>query len=407
MAESTAMAESRAPVTSARGPATSLRTPVDFDLHGLASVRLVDASPAEVAVVRRQLGPIEAPAPLDRRPDIVLRFVDRIATRGRVRLIGLDDAAASDDAFLILRGKHKSTVRVQIPFDQLGAPCELVCERGLTAVPLLVAILNLALLGKGILPLHGAGFVHEGCGLLATGWAKGGKTELLLAFAAHGARYVGDEWVYVDAAGCMYGVPEPIRVWDWHLDDLPDYRARLPRGDRWKLSGLAGASAALRLAADGALGRTAIGRTARRALPLVDRQRNVQVPPAALFGPEGSLPRARLDALLFVASHADPELRVETLDPRDIARRMVFSLLYELAPLAEAYQKYRFAFPERSNPRIDGLEESCRWLLEQAVTHRPALAVWHPYPAPIAALYDAVWPALAPDGIGRVTGEEA
>jgi hypothetical protein len=376
---------------------------VDFDLHDLASVRLEGATPAEVAVVRRQLGPIQAPALLDRDPDVVVRFVDRLATGGRVRLVGLEDAGYTDDAFLILRGKHKSTVRVQIPMDRLGAPCEIICERGLTAVPLLVAILNLALLGKGILPLHAAGFVHEGLGILATGWAKGGKTELLLAFAAQGARYVGDEWVYVDAEGWMYGVPEPIRVWDWHLDDLPAYRARLPRGARWKLRGLAGVSSALGWAAGGRLGRTALGRSARRALPLVDRQRNVQVPPAALFGPEGSLARARADALVFVASHAAPDLRVEAADPADIARRMVYSLQYEYLPLWEAYQKFRFAFPDRANPRLDGLEETQRWLLEQCLSGRPAFALWHPYPAPIGALYDALWPELSNAGV-RNTG---
>jgi len=194
----------------------------DFDLHGLALVRLAGAAPRDVAAVARQLGPIEAEATAAREPDVVVRFVDRLETRGPVRLLGVDDAGFTDDAYLVLRGKHKAAVRVQIPLDRLGDRCEVVCERGLAAVPLLLAIVNLRLLATGILPLHATAFVHDGVGMLATGWAKGGKTELLLAFAAHGARYVGDEWVYLDGGGRMFGVPEPIRLWDWHLDDLPD-----------------------------------------------------------------------------------------------------------------------------------------------------------------------------------------
>ena len=37
-----------------------------------------------------------------------MRFVDRLDLRGPLRLIGLDDAAYTDDAFLVLRSKHKA-----------------------------------------------------------------------------------------------------------------------------------------------------------------------------------------------------------------------------------------------------------------------------------------------------------
>ena len=35
--------------------------PIDYDLHGLAGVRLLNATPGDAAVVTRQLGPIQAP----------------------------------------------------------------------------------------------------------------------------------------------------------------------------------------------------------------------------------------------------------------------------------------------------------------------------------------------------------
>ena len=42
---------------------------VDYDLHGLAGVRLLDAAPGDAKAVDRQLGPIRGP--LQREPDLV------------------------------------------------------------------------------------------------------------------------------------------------------------------------------------------------------------------------------------------------------------------------------------------------------------------------------------------------
>ena len=142
---------------------------LDFDLHGLAAIRTVGATSADAVAVRRQLGPLEAI--VDRAPDVVIRFVDRNERSSRLRYIGLDDAAFTDDAFLVLRSKHKSSARVGIDFRQIGGPTEIICERGLAAVPLLIPILNLTLLAKGILPLHASAFVHEGTGVVATAWS--------------------------------------------------------------------------------------------------------------------------------------------------------------------------------------------------------------------------------------------
>jgi len=54
-------------------------------------------------------------------------------------------------------------------------------------VPHLLAVINLTALAKGVLPLHASAFTYRGLGVLATGWAKGGKTETLLEFAWLGA----------------------------------------------------------------------------------------------------------------------------------------------------------------------------------------------------------------------------
>ena len=362
---------------------------IDYDLHGLAGVRLVDATPGDAAAVSRQLGPIRSP--LDREPDIVVRFVDRLPTN-RLRYLGAGEAAFTDDAFLVLRSKHKVPAKVRIPFAEIGDRCEIVCERGLPAVPLLVPILNLTVLARGALPLHASAFVYGGTGVVATGWSKGGKTETLLAFMQRGAEYIGDEWVYVSSEGDrVFGIPEPIRLWDWHLSQLPDYRALVGRGDRGRLRALR-----LALALEGPLDSGAssfpLARRLGRALPVLKRQLHVDVEPARLFGERAIAASAAFDRLFFVVSGESEKVIVEPIDPQEVAQRMRFSLAYERLDLAAYYAMFRFAFPGAASPVLDQAGELEQGSLERLLADKPANVVYHPYPVSIAALYDAMRP---------------
>ena len=352
---------------------------VDFDLHGLAGIRLIGASPADAAAVRRQLGPLEGV--LDREPDIVIRFVDRLKTSSRVRFLGLHEAGFTDDAFLILRSKHKSSAKVEFDFTEIGAQTRIVCERGLRAVPLLIPILNLTLLARGVLALHASAFVHEGTGVVATGWSKGGKTEALLAFTARGAQYVGDEWVYVSKDGTrVSGIPEPIRIWHWQLGQLPEYAALISKREHARLRAIE-----LLLRREEALRRAGGGRLAA----LLGRQLHVDVDPQRLFGSLGEL-TAPFDRLFLLVSHDASELTVEPIDPLEVARRMVFSLQHEQLDFMASYLKSRFAFPDAASPVVEAAEELQGKVLAQAFAAKPAYVVHHPYPFSLAALFKAM-----------------
>jgi hypothetical protein len=290
-----------------------------------------------------------------------------------------------------LRSKHKVPARVAIAFTQIGESVELVCERGLPAIPFLIPILNLAVLARGALPLHASAFVHRGTGVVATGWSKGGKTEALLAFAARGAEYVGDEWVYVAADGSrVHGIPEPIRVWGWHLRQLPQYEALVSGADRTRLRAIE-----LFLGAERALRRVRPGRgpagAVTRLAPLLKRQLFVDVEPARLFGRVGSQ-SAAFDRLFFLVSRDSPEVAVEPVDPVEVGERMVFSLQHERLDLMAAYLQYRFAFPEAANPFLEQLEELQRKALAEAFADKPAFVVHHPYPCSLDALFEAMSP---------------
>jgi hypothetical protein len=366
---------------------------VDFDLHGLVGIRLVDAAPQDVAAVGHQLGEIRAP--LGHEPEIVIRFVDSLPLQG-ARLLGAREAAFTDDAFLVLQSKHKAAARVRIPLADVGGRCEIVCERGLPAVPLLIPILNLTVLAGGALPLHASAFMHRGVGVVATGWSKGGKTEALLAFAAHGARYVGDEWIYLGGGGGrVVGIPEPIRLWDWHLDQLP--AGLVPARSRMRLRlGRLVVDTGDRLTRNGASS-AGLARLLRRSTHLVEGQLHVDVPPALLFGAATNR-EAPFDRLFFVVSHESPEIVVEPVDPLEVARRMVFSLAFERRDLAAYYAKYRFAFPDAPNPVLERAEELEREALERAFVDKPAFVVRHPYPVSLERLYERLRPFCESSG---------
>lgn len=368
----------------------------DFDLHGIVGIRLATATPADLAAVKRQLGPIQVP--LTRDPDIVIRFVDRLPLASSVRYIGVEDAGFTDDAFLIFRGKHQASVKVQIPFDQIGSrQCEIVCESGAPAVPLLIAIINLTALSKGVLPLHASALLYNGKGVLITGWSKGGKTETLLAFAVHGAQYIGDEWIYLSVNGQqMYGIPEPTRIWYWHLQEMPGFKAMVNRKDLLRLQALDLFARILEQLAStfsGLPGR--YRQILKRVTVLIKRQLYVQLPPDKLFGPRADQKDVQPEKILFVVSHDQPELTVKKINSKEVAERIVFSLQEERMDFMSYYFKYRFAFPACSNSLIDQAEEIQRKLVLKTLAGKEAYAIYHPYPFSISSLFDTIRPYLA------------
>jgi hypothetical protein len=362
----------------------------DFDLHGIVRVRLVDATPREAAVVRRQVGPLDAPP--EGQPDITIRFVDRLSPSRPVTFAGWNEGGFTPDAFYALGSKNNVPARTQLVLEELGGPTVVTCERSASAVPLLIAMINSVALAKGVLPLHASAFDVRGTGVLTTGWSKGGKTESLLAFMTRGARYVADEWTYLCPDGRMLGIPEPIRVWSWQLDQLPELRARVPASRLRALRALGAAAAAAGVAAKSPRG----AQVARRAAPVLKRQMYAQVPPAELFGADAIALEGRLDHVFLMLSHDSPEIAVEQIDGADVAARMRWSLQEERAPLMAMYRQYGFAFPGAASPLLDRAEEVEGELLDHVLGSRPAYAVRHPYPVRISDLHDAMSPYISP-----------
>ena len=356
----------------------------DFDLHGLVGVRVVGGTDADVAVVRRQLGHPETT--LEREPDLTIRFVERV-TSAPLTLVGIGESGFDDDSFYLLQAKGGSSRRTRLPFDRLGPGAEIVCERGIPAVPHLLAIVNLILLTKDVLPLHATAIEVDGRGILVTGWSKGGKTETLLAATSHGARYVGDEWVHLPPDGRMLGLPEPIRLWAWQLAQRPDLLASRSAAERGRLRAWTTVSRVADTVAERSWRGSGV---VRRVAPALGRQTYLQVPPADLFGADGMVSSARLDAVVLVLSHESPDTVVHEVEQGEIARRMAASLAEERAPLMVHYRQFRYAFPDRSSPLLESAGETEARLLAERLDGVPSAKVTHPHPCDVQELGRAV-----------------
>lgn len=369
---------------------------VDFDLHGIVGIRLLNARDHEIKVVIRQLGPIQQT--LSREPDIIIQFVDTLQLSSHIRLLGVDDCGFTDDAFLILRGKQKTHVRVQIPFQDIGQKqCTIVAERGLNAIPLLIAIVNLVMVSKDVLPLHASAFEYNDTGIMVTGWAKSGKSETLLAFAANGARYVGDEWIYLSKGGeSMYGIPEPVRLWKWHFEEMPQYWKFVKSRDRFRLNSLKWITSLIDSISDGGfIARTAPAKILARLNPILKRQLNVQIPPKHLFNDEtAGTVVSQPQKIFYLASHDMPDFTVNKATAQEIADRMVFSLEFERDTLMAHYIRFRFAFPQLRNELIETLQEREHGLLLKALENKETYTFYHPYPISIPKIFDTLKPYL-------------
>jgi predicted ATP-grasp superfamily ATP-dependent carboligase len=362
---------------------------IDYDIHGIVGVRLIRPSSTDAAAVARQLGPLRCP--LQNEPDITLRFVDSLDTPD-LQYVELGKNGFARDGFYLLKSS-KRRAKVRLDFEQIGSKCKIVCESGLRSVPQLLAIVNLTAMQKGCVPLHASAFEYKGTGILLAGWSKGGKTEALLAFAAKGARFIGDEWILLDKSGeRMYGIPENIRLWDWHIESLDHVRAQMPYSRLFLFRSIRWLDRLQTRFHNSGLGRFLPLRLVREALPALKRQLNIQIEPEKLFGPGLGPFVGKPQKVFFMTSHPDKKISIEPIDAVEVAQRMAASIHHEELRLFADYLAYKFAFPDRRNELLEHAAELQRAVLLQALAGKEAYWVRHPYPVALNQLYEAMEP---------------
>ncbi|HEU5149451.1 MAG TPA: hypothetical protein VFU19_03075 [Iamia sp.] len=352
----------------------------DALVAGVVRVRLLDATPGDEAAVVAQLGPLR---PADATPaDITLRYVDRLPVPEPMRFVGPGELGVGEaDALVVLRGRHRRPVRVAVPVGRLGGECTITCEHGVGRVPHLIAAVNLALLRHDVVALHASAVEVDGRAVVATGWSKGGKTEVVLALLARGARLIGDEWLHLRPDDTVTGIREPVRVWDWQVGQLDPVRAAVGRRTRARLATVGAA-------------RHVVDRRSPRLATLLDRQRGVDVDGTRLSPRRPATDPVPLGPLVLVTSATGDDVRAVPATGAEVAERMVASLAYERAPLRELADAHRFAFPAVPLPHLDAAGARERALLHARLDGRPTVEVLHPYPVDLAHLGTVVTEAV-------------
>lgn len=380
-------------------PKPETQEPIDYDIHGVVGVRLLDCPPAEAAAVARKFACLRRP--LLRNPDIVVRFVKHLETPGLTHL-GLGQYAFTDDDFFLIA--DKTAAKTKISFEQVGSrSCEIVCESGTPIVALLTILINLTALRKNYVSLHASAFSYRGVGVLIAGWKKGGKTESLLAFAAKGVRYIGDEWILLSGDGTkMLGIPGVIPLWDWHFKYLPHLRRQVPAQDRLLFAAVRGLDKLQRGLPNGRLGNLLPIRFLRDALPPLKRRLNVALGAEVIFSsPLGSL-AARPDKIILAMSHTARDIRIEPADPMHLAACMSASVQFEQLGFFKHYLAFKFAFPERRADFMETVAERQHAILRRALAGKESYVVSHPYPVPLTDLSAHMVPVLGAPSLQSV-----
>jgi hypothetical protein len=358
---------------------------VDFDIHGLVGVRLVAPSPANVTAVSAQIGPPSSR--VLRRPDIVVRYVDRLSP-GTLHYVDLGKTASSQAGFIVFP-EGNGEGKVSIPFEQIGSDCEIFCERRVGWIPLLISIINLTALKKyRCVPIHASAFAHKGTGVLVTGWVKSGKSEALLAFSQHGATYVGGEWVLLSCDGnTMYGLPGTFRMWEWQ---------RLQLSHLQDLGGNAGTFRLIRFldAVQRAMPKSLASfgplKLLREGMPALRRQLNFRVEPKAIFGDRCGRLTGYPDKIFIGMVHSDERILIEPAEPATVADQLACAMEFELTSLMSHYRAFKFAFPGMRNEFLEKVHNLLRDALRQALADKEIYTLYHPYPVSFRDLFQVM-----------------
>src|SRR5690349_4150440 len=300
---------------------------MDFDIHGIVRIRLIDPSPRDLGAACKLFG-CPSRRPLT-DPHITVRFVENLPVRG-MRFWGPDQGGFTDDGFFWLQeGTNRAMAR--IPFDRIGGPCEIVCKSHLGSVPLLIPIVNLTALKGGCVPVHASAVVYNGVGVLMAGSAHCGKTAALLGFAAKGAEYVGEEWVLLNGNGqTMQGLARPLQLSHWHFANLPHVRSAVKPANRCSFHGISVLYGLLKIISAERTRGSFVFRTLKRALAAVEERLRPTVALSAIFRDRIRSAGAQADKVFLFVTHEEHRTEVEPIAPVEMARHLAFLFQQEL-----------------------------------------------------------------------------
>lgn len=211
--------------------------------------------------------------------------------------------------------------------------------------------LQLALLERGGVAVHGTTVERDGAGIVVAGWSESGKTETALVFLERGASFVSDKWTVLTGDRELAPFPISVGIRRWVLPHLTRLSRGLPRAARLQLAFAAAAATATvpirRGTWSGRLSRLA-STSAERAVALAERAALRPSGLSRIYGAERPLLRTPLGAVVLLTTVANSDVSVRTVDPTWAAQRLARSASYERREFFELHRRARYAFPDLS-----------------------------------------------------------
>ena len=376
---------------------------IDFNIHGVVRIRLLDPSPAELRAACKLLGhPSRLPLT---NPDITVRFVEDLSASG-IRFLG-DDEGFTDDGFYLLQ-KGTRRVMARIPFDQIGESCEIVCRSRSGSMPLLMPLVGLTALRRGYIPLHASAVTYDNEGLLMAGWAHCGKTTALLGFASKGAEYVGEDWVLLSENGqTMCGLMRPLELSPWQVDSLPRLWRSVNVKSRCALCGIGVLRAFQKMVQGERVQSSFVFRGLQKVSVALEGRLLPVIMPSAIFGNRICCAGAPADKIFLFLSQEDRRINVQPITPVEMACRLTFLVQHELTPLLQHYVAYRFAFPGLRNEFVENIIEYLPAILTRAFHDKETYIVRLPYPHVFQELYETIWSLCKPTAVATAESPHA
>jgi len=334
---------------------------VFLNIHNLVAIRIENASSEAKRLIQCEFGRFRMET-LD-RPDAHITFVDRINIAGRLVFVG--SSAAYDKERFYLHDHAGSLVA--FPYETLGnsvgyVECEKDLDLDLFHWGVMRPIIMFNLLSRDSALVHSSSLFHRGIGVLLPAWGFAGKTNLLLRFLKDGAEYISDDWTIVTKDGLMLSFPTSINVLGYNLAEFPelsaygDWNARV-RNFLYK-----------RLATSfWWLQRSGVkfGKWEKRIKSEIwNLNKKIRIPYERMF-PKGHVrDKCPIDQVFMLAPSNIDRIRIEDTKPENVARKMAYCLLYERDIVADHYNMFRFAFPERRNSLVEDKEIEERIMYE-------------------------------------------
>jgi hypothetical protein len=355
----------------------------EYNVHDVVSIRANGAFSSEASWLERFR------STLDGQADIHIAIDDAVSD-SPLRYIELNQYGYSESGFVMLT-EGKNPKKIRIPLEDVGTQFTIHYEPGTRTIPSLEGLVNLTAIAKGTLPLHAAAFCHNQKTILASGWPQGGKTSILLAFSLHGAQYISDDWTYLTPSQHVLGLPLPMTLRAWQLEQIPRIKQRIGTRKHFRLRALKYLRSAAELIAQMNSPQSLTSASAKIVRRL-EKYENISVAPELVFAECSSAISRSVDMIFLPVSHDSPEIYIEEVSSERGLAHLHQIQMYEWAPILAAYQAYQAVVPEKHNHFLETLPNTLRDLIAARLRDIPIYRVYHPHPVNLDALFNMLLP---------------